>query len=256
MEGTRTGLLSGSALKRTAIGSMLLDHTGYVLVWQAYLAALGTGAAEGWYALYVLLRLAGRLAFPIFCFLLTEGFFHTRSRGRYALRLGLFALVSEVPFDLAFRGTLWAADYQNVFFTLLLGLLALWAWDGLSRRLPPAPAWALGLAAAALCGLAAEGLETDYGAFGVALIFNLGVCRALTAPRDGIAHALLPAAVGALTVLGYCVLEDNWIECAALFGLVLTLLYSGARGRGGKWGFYLFYPLHLLALVALLGWML
>jgi len=67
----------------------------------------------------------GRLAFPIFAFLAVEGYFHTRSFKRYALRMLLFAVLSEVPFDLMYGGTVFYPVHQNVIWTLLLGLLGI-----------------------------------------------------------------------------------------------------------------------------------
>ena len=85
-----------------------------------------TASAEllsvGWLAVYVLLRVAGGLAFPIFAFLLVEGFLHTRDRKRYLAKLCVFALISEIPFDLALFGTPFYRGYQNVFFTLAIGV--------------------------------------------------------------------------------------------------------------------------------------
>ncbi|MEG1773614.1 MAG: TraX family protein, partial [Oscillospiraceae bacterium] len=106
--------LSGFSLKLIALASMTVDHAGVVLFEQLE-----------W------MRMVGRLAFPIYAFLLVEGFVHTRHRGRYCLRLGMFALLSEWPFDLAVFG---GADMrgQNVFFTLLLGVLMLWGCERFS----------------------------------------------------------------------------------------------------------------------------
>src|SRR5699024_2332190 len=102
----RISCLSGFQLKCIAILSMALDHTGAVLFPQ-----------EIW------LRCAGRLAFPVFCFLIVEGFVHTHDVYRYMARLGVFALISEIPYDLAFRGVCLEFAYQNVFFTLLIGIV-------------------------------------------------------------------------------------------------------------------------------------
>ncbi|HWT26306.1 MAG TPA: TraX family protein, partial [Mobilitalea sp.] len=121
--------MSTFALKMVAIIAMLIDHTAAVLVPQGSVY-------------YIPMRCIGRLAFPIFCYLIVEGFNHTSNVKKYIIRLGLFALISEIPFDLAFYhehfGSEFIKDfqgaigskyfilhlisYQNVFFTLFLGL--------------------------------------------------------------------------------------------------------------------------------------
>ncbi|MCD8382480.1 MAG: conjugal transfer protein TraX [Clostridiales bacterium] len=239
---------SGSELKWVAIVAMFIDHLGYTLVWSVYLQS----RSPAWYEVYVLMRVIGRIAFPVFCFLLVEGFRHTRSRGRYALRLGVFCLVAEIPFDIAFNdpenGFL-ELDSQNVFFTLLLGFLALWLWDALARRLPRRARYLSAVIALIPGYLAGELLRTDYGGFGVLLILALGVGYGL--PVDGAPgerQRQIQTAVGCLAILWYCAWEDNWIEIYAIFGLLLTLTYNGQRGSGKKWFFYIFYPAHLLAL--------
>ena len=97
--------LTSFQLKWIAIFSMAVDHTGALLFPEAM-----------W------MRGIGRLAFPIFAFLLAEGYYHTHDVKRYLLRLWLFALISEIPYDLAFQGTLLESGSQNVFFTLGLSL--------------------------------------------------------------------------------------------------------------------------------------
>ena len=101
--------ISGYWLKLIAVISMLIDHTSAVILEQI----------PGLEAPAFFMRIIGRAAFPIYCFLLVEGFYHTRSRAKYAGRLFLFALISEVPFDLAFSRRMWDFSSNNVFFTLL-----------------------------------------------------------------------------------------------------------------------------------------
>lgn len=138
--------IPGSTVKIIAVVTMLIDHVAAAL-FTRILITRGLFAAAGndqlllaWMrengVLFVItqfMRLIGRLGFPIFCFLLVEGFGKTRNLKKYIFRLGLFALISEVPFDLAFSGKLWAPGYQNVFFTLLIGILALWGFQAMAR---------------------------------------------------------------------------------------------------------------------------
>ncbi len=113
--------ISGSTLKFIAIFTMLIDHTAYVFV------------TENNY-LYLTMRLIGRIAFPIFVFLLIEGVLHTRNKIHYALRLTLFAFLSEIPFDLAFHKNIFFFGYQNVFFTLAIGVFMILAMETISTK--------------------------------------------------------------------------------------------------------------------------
>lgn len=139
---------TGSTIKLIAIIAMLIDHTAAVILErmmmrEGYMLAMSnTDLMPSWiaghrllYFSYMTMRLIGRFGFPIFCFLLVEGFLHTHNRIKYALRLFLFALVSEIPFDFAFRGKWFYTGYQNVFFTLFLGLLAMCAFSFFQERL-------------------------------------------------------------------------------------------------------------------------
>lgn len=128
----RFQVLSGSALKLLACILMLIDHTG-VLILANYKPALRVlftiGSTEiTWYRI---VRDIGRSAFPIFCFLLMEGFLHTHSRRKYGQNLLLFALISEIPWNFMFSNTWHYPDTQNVFFTLFLGYLGLCALEAL-----------------------------------------------------------------------------------------------------------------------------
>ena len=221
--------LSGTALKRLALVSMLLDHLGASLLEAGRFTAAVPPAAT-LFRLDRCLRWAGRLAFPLYCFLLVEGFVHTRSRRRYAGRMLLFALLSEVPFDLAFFRTPFYWEHQNVYWTLLLGLCALGCLQRFGPQSVPGAAGAFG------CAVLAELLRTDYGALGVLLVMLLFFFR-----EDRAKQCLL----GALAVC---------YELPAPLAMLPAFYYNGTRGRCAPWeawAFYLFYPVHLAVLAAL-----
>lgn len=239
--------LSSSALKGLALGSMTIDHAAAVLL--LYGLFVRVPVTAGLRTFYLVCRGVGRLAFPIYCFLLAEGLAYTASRRAYAGRLALFALLSELPFDLAFGPTLYDPAHQNVFFTLLLGLLGAWAAGWGRQAAGRFAGWrrwaaaAAGWAAALCCVLAADALRTDYGGFGVLLILTLSLLR-----EDRPGQLLAGAAVLALM----CWWENNWLELWALPAFLLLALYNGQKGRGWpQYAFYLYYPLHLLTLCAL-----
>lgn len=147
VQGQKKKGISGSTVKIIAVVTMLIDHVAAALltrmmITRGYFYAAGNPQRYlAWLAdngpLYfgtMLMRLIGRLGFPIFCFLLVEGFQKTRNVKKYVFRLGLFALISEIPFNLAFSGRVWASGYQNVYFTLLIGILVLWAFDTIAKH--------------------------------------------------------------------------------------------------------------------------
>lgn len=237
-------------LKWIAIVTMFIDHAGYVCYkWL------------GWSETYLLMRHIGRIAFPIFVLLLLEGFRYTRNRWAYLRNLFLFALISEIPFDLALTGwgRRWAS--QNIFWTLFLGLFAVMAAETLfrqceKRRVPRALALfvsALPMAAAACAG---QWMSVDYHFWGV-LIIVLVYCGEAAAPYlfGGRATPQLSRNIGAaLAVALWAVLYDAfyaWVnELYGLVSLLPILCYNGERGhyRLSKWFFYGFYPAHLLLL--------
>ena len=162
---------------------MLIDHIGASCIEAGILLpALAAGAAScGGIPVSTLLaadrvlRYIGRLAFPLFCFLLVEGFVHTHNVKGYLGRLVLFGLLSEVPFDLAFFRTPFDFSAQNVYWTLALGVLAM---AGLKRfeKENGLPGWQ-GLVWAGGCDALALAANTDYNASGVIIICALYLTR-------------------------------------------------------------------------------
>lgn len=238
MEVLKKGV-SGSVLKWIAIITMLIDHIGAVLLtrmllYYPYAQDLSV-YDDSYMVLYYIMRATrtiGRLAFPIFCFLLVEGFQRTRSKAKYVLRMAIFSVLTEVPFDLAFAGKAVNWGYQNVMLTLLIGMLAMWGCELAGKYF--AENKPLVLAGWCVCAglgmLAAEGLQTDYGAKGIICIMVLYFFRC---------NRLWQCAAGALSLV--------W-EAEAMFSFLLLYIYNGMRGKQMKYLFYLFYPLHLLVL--------
>ena len=247
----RTATRTGYDLKMVALVTMLIDHVGAVLLWRYIVASHGYDDVV-LMSIYEITRYIGRMAFPIYCFLLVEGFLHTRSVGKYALRLGIFALISEVPFDLATGGKLWIAEYNNVFFTLLIGLLLLWGISKIElfyqfwkeKKLDFFIGTLLALSVAVLLIVpaifAAEVfLASDYGMGGVLAILAMYMFRQYPVVGYVMATILLYIFAGPTQIL-------------ALVMLFPLSKYDGTRGseQNGrmKYVFYWFYPVHLLVL--------
>lgn len=224
--------LNSNGLKMVAVISMFIDHGAVVLIENRILGGpsgyLPAGTSEYiamWWKVDTVLRMIGRLAFPIFCFQIVEGFLHTKDVKRYAKRLLGFAFISEIPFDLAVFNTWFCPQYQNVFLTLFLGLTAIAAVNRFEKE---GSLWKQAAAMALCCGLA-QLLKADYGAFGVFFILLLYYCRMDTR---------MQTIWGSLALL--------W-ELAAPLAFIPIRMYNGKRGdKRWQWFFYVFYPVHFL----------
>ena len=220
----------GEDLKLWAMWSMLMDHAGAVLIENTSLYQI-----TGFRMLAVACRLIGRISFPLICFLLIEGFCHTEDRRKYLMRMGCFALISEIPFDLAFFGKL-DLQRQNVFFTLFTGILLLYALEK-AETLEHSPLIRSFMMAAAIlagCAAATAG-RFDYSYMGILLIAALYLFRK-DRKKQCIAGAVL-----------------SLYELTAALAFILVGKYNGEKGDGRlprNW-FYIFYPLHLLVLSAI-----
>ena len=205
--------LSGFDLKCIAVFSMLTDHIG------AYLFP-----SEVW------MRYVGRLAFPIFGFLIVEGFFHTRDVKRYMGRLLLFAFVSEVPYDLARFHTPFYRESQNIFFTLLLALACIYAMHTWQEQL-----LRMAAALAAICAAMHYLVKSEYGIGGIVMILCFYVFRMQQAEQ------FLTVAV-----INICYYGNK--QRAGALALIPIWFYNGTKGPSAKYFFYVFYPVHLLLL--------
>lgn len=237
--------ISGSTLKLIAVISMIIDHTAAGVLGR-YLSMSGlmelTGdVAEGqqWFnenaqlfTAYYTMRMIGRLAFPIYCFLMAEGLAHTHNKIKYAERLLLFAIISEIPFDLLFRGKILEFGYQNVFFTLFIGLVVIigieCARERLGGRVIPEILSVIVILGAGMA--AAQLAKTDYAALGVLCIAVIYTYRQ---------KKVWQIVAGCLVFI--------W-EPPALLAFIPIGFYNGKRGWKLKYFFYLVYPVHLLLL--------
>ena len=236
------GALSAAALRAFALVFMLLDHLWASVVpgnmWMHYL---------------------GRIAFPVFAFQAAEGLCHTRDAARYKKRLLLWALISELPFNLFVSGSLFFPFHQNVLFTLLLGVCAAQQLGAFEQAAAVKPKLRH---AAALCGflLLSVLLLPDYGWRGAVLVLLFYAARGFAAARLVQLAGMLLLFV--LTFEGQMLLFEAAgiafsfpVQGFSLLALPLLWCYSGKEGAMPVWlrrASYLFYPLHMLLLWAVM----
>ena len=248
------GLLNANTLRLIACILMLMDHAWATVI-----------PGSDW------LTYAGRMAFPIFAFQIAEGFFHTSDFKKYARRLFIFALISEIPFNLMYASSIIYPFHQNVMFTLLLGLLAIKSLDniriacsGRSLRIwnsSQVKAFILGIIKAALCVLAAGIGFTDYSITGVLTIILFYLCRGFRlAPLIQLAAMVyincfaimgrtIPLTLGSISF-------DFPTQGFAVLSLIFIWLYNGKKGHSSKvlqYSFYAFYPVHMLILAMIVA---
>ncbi len=241
-------------LKLIAIITMLIDHTGAVL--------LRSNAELYWPA-----RTIGRIAFPIFVFMLVEGFHHTSNIRKYLTRLGIFALISEIPFDIAFYNAFtnrnFLADFkasftdtatlnlflknllshQNVFFTLFFGLFAIYCMSMIENKFKKEILLTNIFNALITIGFCAAAVifRTDYDMKGILWIVAFYLFRG----------SKIMLTLSVLIIIGTFFPSSNGnlnIETFALLGMIPIVFYKGKKGKNIKYLFYIFYPAHLLVL--------
>ena len=213
--------MSSFILKIIACITMFIDHIGYIIYGQI-----------SW------CNYIGRIAFPIFAYQITEGYTHTKSLNKYFFRLLVFAIISQIPFML-FHSIISNGFALNIFFTLALGLLAIFIFEKLPSKLISIPVIAL------LC-IIAHITNMDYGYWGVLLIFIFYLCK-----NNKI---LLATSFFALLLVRYVpnLIRSNfyygyiYFMICTFVSIIPILLYNKKQGRKIKYFLYFFYPSHLL----------
>jgi hypothetical protein len=223
--------ISQEGLKLIACATMLLDHFGHAIV---------PGLPVPYMAeLCYTLRIIGRIAFPIYCFLLVEGMGHTGDCGKYLLRLGIGIVLAELPFDILFEGGIsWEA--QSVMVTLTLGAVMLLCMEKTKQK-------SLKLLLVLPFAVLAEFAKCDYGGFGIAMIAVFALFDRLPVQALGLLLVNLFLDSAAISGFGGPVS----VQLFAVAAMIPIGLYSGKKlthSKAVQWAFYLFYPVHLLIL--------
>lgn len=227
----RYKILSGSVLKLIACVSMLSDHLAKFWFYRfSWANEVWFSVAGGDISLLQLMQMFGRFAFPIFVFLLVEGFEKTKNRRRYGISLLVLALLSEIPFNLMNGGTL-LFEKQNVMFTLLLGYLAMWSLEYFKGK----PLISLALLVCMF--LISRYMQANYRTAGFIFILLMYGLRKERVIQTVACPVLLQ------------------MKLMVFLSLMLTCLYNGKRGFIKtpflKYCFYAFYPVHMLVIYLL-----
>lgn len=224
----RLQFLSGAQLKLIAIFSMLVDHINKAIIYPNLVSNKGFLAT-----LSNIFDIVGRIAFPLFCFMVVEGFFKTHSRKKYLINLLVFGVISEVPFDMFTTASYFNKNWNNVMFTLALVLVTIWIIDTLKEKMKNRPKvlwFIVSFVIVAVMSTVSMLLALDYEhhAILIGYFFYLFYGMPLFAIPFGYA--------------------SMYTEPWALLGFGLTLTYNGKRGKQNKMLGYWFYPVHLLIL--------
>ena len=232
------GGLTSNMLRVIAVLLMLSDH-----IWATYMSL-------GNWMTYI-----GRMAFPIFAFQIAEGFVHTSNFKKYALRLLGFAIITEIPFNLFYSSRVFNPYHQNVLFTLLLGLLAIYVLDNLKKNFTKKNIGRSLLWIALICVAATLGF-VDYGFLGMLTVVMFYVLRDF--PFAWLAQLVGMVLINIVFFEGLVYPVEIFgktfelpYQGFAVFSLIPIWLYGGRKGKSSKvmqYGFYAFYPVHMLVL--------
>lgn len=214
-EGVKIQRLTSFHLRMIAMLTMFCDHGGRIL-----------------FPDQMIFICIGRISFPIYCFLLVEGFYHTKSRMKYGMRLFTLGMISELPYNLVLYGNLFFPERQNIFFTLFIGLLLMTV---LERTVRGEVQWGCIGAAMGIAWL----FRVSYSYWGILHIVFFYYFRNSLVKKTGATIAL-------------SLLNSNPIQYFASFAMIPINLYNGKPGsKKFQLGFYIFYPAHLLLLFIL-----
>lgn len=236
--------MSALTLKIIALVTMIIDHIGAIFFPQ-----------------FIWIRYIGRISFPIYAFLLAQGFIHTHSRTKYAIRLFIFGIISEVPHDLAFHHEILDTNGLNIMFELFLGVLALACLEVIKDEKSKIITKLLSVVGLALVLFSSAFFGASYGIYGIALMIFFYLfdskqkissltCIPVTYTFNGIKviQFPIPNIFGNVMKL----ISYNTTQMWAVFSFIPIFFYNGKKGKYSlKWFFYSIYPIHLIILYLL-----
>ena len=217
--------INGAQLKYIAFASMFIDHFNKAII-TPFLT--GTGPLN---VITRIFDILGRIAFPIFAFMIVEGFFKTKSRWKYLRNLLVFATISEIPYDM-FQSAVFINTWsQNILWGLALGLFTIMVIDKLKGRIKKRPLWIfVSILIVALSSLLSMLISADYEYYAIIIIYIYYLFYNKRLMASGLSYLVIIK------------------EIYAILGFATVLLYNGEKGKQNKIFNYLFYPVHLLIL--------
>lgn len=214
----KENIMTNFLLKLIALITMIIDHYGAIFAPDA-----------------MIFRIIGRIAFPIYCFLLVQGFMHTSNVKKYGKRLLIFAIVSELPFDYAFYGQI-NPMHQNIFFTLYIGLMTIYFIDKFSEEkkqyIPIVIIFSF---------LISSYMLVDYNFVGIIYILAFYLTKNFDKPKNIILAGII------IFLINY--IAGMYLQNYALLSLIPIYFYNnklGLKNKKMQLLFYIAYPLHLV----------
>lgn len=215
--------INGAHLKYIAFASMFIDHFNKAII-TPFLT--GSGPLTIISSIFDIL---GRIAFPLFAFMVVEGFFKTKSRWKYLRNLLAFAIISEIPYDM-FQSAVFVNTWsQNILWGLGLGLFTIMVIDKLKDYIKQRPLWIfVSILIVALSSLGSMLISSDYEYYAIIIIYIYYIFYNKRLLASGLSYLVIIK------------------EIYAILGFATVLLYNGEKGKQNKIFNYLFYPVHLL----------
>lgn len=217
--------INGAQLKYIAFASMFIDHFNKAII-TPFLT--GTGPLN---VITRIFDILGRIAFPIFAFMIVEGFFKTKSRWKYLRNLLVFAAISEIPYDM-FQSAVFINTWsQNILWGLALGLFTIMVIDKLKEKIIKRPLRIfVSIFIVTLSSLGSMLISADYEYYAIIIIYIYYLFYDKRLLASGLSYLVIIK------------------EIYAILGFATVLLYNGEKGKQNKIFNYLFYPVHLLIL--------